>query len=635
VPDIFAFGFALQPTSFAMITTTSDIFNQDGIRQSTPTSATIVTTNPTFGGVQTATAQLNGSILVTWNAATGPNGPYVYDVYVQEGTSINLFSPSNWMQTDSDTQTYVFEYTGNNILRSGFTYFIGVKARDPLGNISISTASVFAVSSGVQPGRSLAPSDIPAIVNSVWNELQSGHTIAGSFGSYLDSQVSTKSSQSSVNLIPTNPLLTTDSRLNNLDAAISSRSNQTSVDNINSKIGIPVGTVSSDIADVKSDTNAIRGKTDAILLDGSNYVRSRIMVNDDKTDYALSTSTIDGIADAVWDEDRTSHSVSGTFGESNQGIVSASRANNLDNLDDSISSRSSQITANTILSRTDVATSTRASQTTANSIDSKVDVAVSTRASQASVDNIQNNTDFVGIVPTTLILPVSGSSVYPFYTRLFDSSGSPVDPDSNQMNVEILDSVGGTVVSLTSMTRTGVGQYEYEYTVNSSDTERALYVFFTYLKSSVSFNQVRSTQVQEFESKLDTLIARITPARAANLDNLDETISSRAAQTTVNTILSRTDVATSTRASQSVADAINTKVDVTLSTRATQSSVDAVFARTDVATSTRASQASVDAIPTAAEIADAVLEEDVNDHATGTSLARTVKDAKIFSQIDL
>ena len=68
---------------------------------------------------------------------------------------------------------------------------------------------------------------------------------------------------------------------------------------------------------------------------------------------------------------------------------------------------------------------------------------------------------------------------------------------------------------------------------------------------------------------------------------------------------------------------------------AVQTTADSIDGKVDVAVSTRASQTSVDAIPTAAENADAVWDEDVNAHATGTTTARTLKDAKIFSQIDL
>ena len=48
----------------------------------------------------------------------------------------------------------------------------------------------------------------------------------------LDATISSRATQTSVNSIPTNPLLTTDVRLNNLDATISSRATQTSVNSI-------------------------------------------------------------------------------------------------------------------------------------------------------------------------------------------------------------------------------------------------------------------------------------------------------------------------------------------------------------------------------------------------------------------
>jgi len=51
-------------------------------------------------------------------------------------------------------------------------------------------------------------------------------------GLALEATVSTKASQTSVNAIPTNPLLTNDARLNNLDATISTRATQTSVNAI-------------------------------------------------------------------------------------------------------------------------------------------------------------------------------------------------------------------------------------------------------------------------------------------------------------------------------------------------------------------------------------------------------------------
>ena len=135
----------------------------------------------------------------------------------------------------------------------------------------------------------------------------SDFSTAGSFGKLvkdnLDATVSSRSTQTSVDAIPTNPLLTTDSRLNNLDATISSRlasasyvapansditaikaktdnlpsdpasdttvntrlaaasyvaPDNATIGTINTKLGTPVSSVSADIASVKSDSSGLR-----------------------------------------------------------------------------------------------------------------------------------------------------------------------------------------------------------------------------------------------------------------------------------------------------------------------------------------------------------------------------------------
>jgi len=178
----------------------------------------------------------------------------------------------------------------------------------------------------------------------------------------------------------------------------------------------------------------------------------------------------------------------------------------------------------------------RLTATRANNLDN-LDAAVSTRATQASVDNLQNNTTFSGIVPTSLIIPTSGSTVYTLYANLYDDSGTPVDPDGAILSIGITSGVT-TVVPTTPMTHDGLGRYHFDYTVNSSDPERPLTVMFTYTYLSIPFTQIRVTQTTEFESSLDTLLSRLTAQRALNLDNLDATISSRASAAAVTAIQS-------------------------------------------------------------------------------------------------
>lgn len=152
-----------------------------------------------------------------------------------------------------------------------------------------------------------------------------------------------------------------------------------------------------------------------------------------------------------------------------------------------------------------------------------LDVAVSTRATQASVDAIQNNTRFAGIVPATLVLPVTGTEQYRFFGRLFDTAGSPEDPDANTMNLRIEDSAGAVVVATTPMTRTGVGLYQFDYVVNATDTERQLNVFFEYAEAAVAFQHIRTTIVQEFETSLAIIQQAVVtdiPAQISGLNDL-------------------------------------------------------------------------------------------------------------------
>lgn len=285
-------------------------------------------------------------------------------------------------------------------------------------------------------------------------------------------------------------------------------------------------------------------------------------------------------------------------------------------LDIAISSRAAQTDMNTLL--------TRLSSGRATNLDN-LDVLVSSRASQSSIANIQNNTSFAGTVPSALLLPTSGNKNYDFYVRLFNEVGSPVDADSQIVNVTIKDASGTVVVASSAMSRTALGQYSYSYLVTSADTERSLYVFFDYSVGSVAFNQVRTTEVQEFESKLDTLLSRLTGTRATNLDFLD--------------------VATSSRSSQSSQDVINGKIGAPVSTvsldiaavksdtsglRADYTTVRAArLDNLDVVLSTRSTQSSVTTAinqTTAAAIANAVWDELLASHTTSNSAGRTLSD---------
>lgn len=82
-----------------------------------------------------------------------------------------------------------------------------------------------------------------AAIQSFWDALTSGLSAAGSIGKWildnLNATVSSRATQISVDAIPTNPLLTTDSRLNNLDFAISTVNNNIlNLNNLSAKMNL-------------------------------------------------------------------------------------------------------------------------------------------------------------------------------------------------------------------------------------------------------------------------------------------------------------------------------------------------------------------------------------------------------------
>jgi hypothetical protein len=131
-----------------------------------------------------------------------------------------------------------------------------------------------------------------------------------------------------------------------------------------------------------------------------------------------------------------------------------------------------------------------------NEIDSKTTNLPSDPASESAIldaiSAIQNNTTFVGVVQSPMIIPDSGSTLYVIYARLFDNIGNPEDPDGNVINLVIKNSAGSVIVPSVPMTRTGVGRYQYPYTILSSDVKGPYVVFFTYSEIAVSFEQVRT-----------------------------------------------------------------------------------------------------------------------------------------------
>lgn len=108
------------------------------------------TTPPTFAGIATILARANGSIRATWLAATDPTTPIRYDIYIQASTATGLFSSGNLVASTRNLTVDVYTLgDGLTNLVAGTTYYVGVRARDAVGNVDSNVVSLSAVSTGV------------------------------------------------------------------------------------------------------------------------------------------------------------------------------------------------------------------------------------------------------------------------------------------------------------------------------------------------------------------------------------------------------------------------------------------------------------------------------------------------------
>ncbi len=103
---------------------------------------------PTFAGIASLLALANGALRAAWLAATDSTPPVVYDVYIQAGSATGLFATGNRVLSAFGLQVDVFQLPDGSPL-AGTTYFVGVRARDAVGNLDSNVVSLNAISAGV------------------------------------------------------------------------------------------------------------------------------------------------------------------------------------------------------------------------------------------------------------------------------------------------------------------------------------------------------------------------------------------------------------------------------------------------------------------------------------------------------
>ena len=520
---------------------------------------------PTFAGISTLAANSDGTLTATWLAATDLTAPIRYDVFIStSNVAATLFSAASYVRSTRSLTTKI-GIDGTGALLVATTYYVGIRARDGIGNVETNTVMIAAAATGVSP---LTLNNIIDITNGVWNAVATSYATAGTMGFKLNDADATALAINAKLGTPAGASVSADI------AAL-----QTTENTVNTKLGTPAGaSLSADVAAVKVDTASALTKIGTPAGASLSADVAAVKAVEDVVNAKLGTPTAGSVSADIANVQTTDSAISAKIGTPSGASLSADvaavktdTASTLTKLGNPVGStfsadianvQSGVNTTNTKLGTpagasvsADVAavkgdTSTltgRLTATRATNLDN-LDASVSLvqtktiAASQTSaiesdvagvltaVQAIQNNTDFQGIVPAILAIPSSGSAPYKFFANLYNDVGAPVDPDSNVLNYAVAKTDGTVIVAATPMTRTGVGLYEASYTVLSTDTNADLVVTFTYAKASVAFTQRRTTRVSVDDTDIAILLSRLTDQRAQNLDNLDVVLSTRAVE---------------------------------------------------------------------------------------------------------
>ena len=191
-----------------------------------------------------------------------------------------------------------------------------------------------------------------------------------------------------------------------------------------------------------------------------------------------------------------------------------------------------------------IKTQTGALETDTQDIQAKVGTPVGASVSadiatlQSSITNINNATRLSGGLPGLLELPEAGTTYYRAAIALFDGSGTPEAPDTDEFFFRVLDKAGAALTGVYFSTSTGTaiaakvggdfaGWYQMAYSVTgrgtawvgiaSSATKQGLTVEYGYKEATVTVIQPRPTQVVDYETTVATAAAVWDETKAAHI----------------------------------------------------------------------------------------------------------------------
>jgi hypothetical protein len=127
----------------------ADILVEGGFYMGTSSACVIDLTPPTFLGINFLDVESRGQIRAGWSAATDPNAPIRYEIYIQASTATGLFNTANITAITDKLQFDIFTMPDGSFLVNGTTYYVGVRALDSLSNRDANTVSLNVISTGV------------------------------------------------------------------------------------------------------------------------------------------------------------------------------------------------------------------------------------------------------------------------------------------------------------------------------------------------------------------------------------------------------------------------------------------------------------------------------------------------------
>lgn len=109
---------------------------------SVPSSCLVDITAPTFSGVSSITPNADGSLSVSWSAASDASLPIRYQVYLKKSNSTSLFTDTYLVQITKNLNTRLYVDADLNTLEENATYYVGVRAMDGVGNVETNVVTL-------------------------------------------------------------------------------------------------------------------------------------------------------------------------------------------------------------------------------------------------------------------------------------------------------------------------------------------------------------------------------------------------------------------------------------------------------------------------------------------------------------